>query len=146
MDLSPLYSSARETWATPAAVYEALDAEFRFTFDPCPLMNPQKAGLSLWGTDGLAKSWVGRRVFCNPPYGPGIDKWLAKAPEADLAVYLLPARTDTRWWHSYAMRADEIRFLRGRLRFGDAKTGAPFPSVVLVYRKKVLDIELRAVR
>lgn len=132
---APLFSSACEAWGTPHAVYAALDAEFHFTFDPCPLMDPQQAGLSLWGTDGLAKSWDGQRVFCNPPYGPGIDRWLAKAREADLAVYLLPARTDTRWWHEYALKANEIRFLRGRLRFGNAVNAAPFPSVVLVYKK-----------
>jgi hypothetical protein len=96
-------------------------------------MEPQWAGLPLWGTDGLSISWAGQRVFCNPPYGPGIGQWLAKATEADLAVYLVPSRTDTRWWHEYAMRADQIRFLRGRLRFGEAKSGAPFPSAVLVY-------------
>jgi hypothetical protein len=128
-----LFSSARENWATPKDVYAALDSEFRFTFDPCPLMDPQLAGMSLWGTDGLAKSWVGERVFCNPPYGFGISEWLQKAKEAALAVYLLPSRTDTRWWHEYAMQATEIRFLRGRLKFGEATTAAPFPSVVLVY-------------
>lgn len=133
MRLAPLFSSAQEAWATPLSVYEALNAEFAFTFDPCPLMQPEHAGLSLWGTDGLAKSWAGQRVFCNPPYGPGIERWLAKAREADLAVYLLPARTDTRWWHEFAMKATEIRFLRGRLRFGNAKSSAPFPSVVLVF-------------
>jgi site-specific DNA-methyltransferase (adenine-specific) len=78
---------------------------------------------------------VGRRVFCNPPYGRGIGDWLAKAREADVAVYLLPSRTDTQWWHEHAMKADEIRFIRGRLKFGDATNSAPFPSAILVYRK-----------
>lgn len=128
-----LFSSAREAWATPEALYNDLHREFGFTLDPCPLMDPQQAGLSLWGTDGLVKSWAGQRVFCNPPYGPGIADWLAKAPEAELAVYLLPSRTDTKWWHDHAIRASEIRFLRGRLRFGNAINPAPFPSVVLVY-------------
>ena len=132
-DSSVMFSSAAEAWATPLAVYDALHAEFRFTFDPCPLMEPAEAGLPLFGTDGLYKPWDGHRVFCNPPYGPGIDKWLAKASEAEIAVYLLPARTDTRWWHNYALSAREIRFLRGRLRFGGATNSAPFPSVVLVY-------------
>jgi hypothetical protein len=84
--------------------------------------------------NGLSESWAGKRVYCNPPYGRGVGDWLAKAREAELAVFLLPSRTDTKWWHEYAMKADEIRFLRGRLKFGDAKNGAPFPSVVLVYR------------
>jgi len=134
MTISPLFSSANEAWATPRAVYQALDAEFAFTFDPCPLMDPMQAGLPLFGTDGLTKPWEGQRVFCNPPYGPGIGDWLAKAREPDLAVYLVPSRTDTRWWHDYAMKANEIRFLRGRLKFGDAVNSAPFPSVVLVFK------------
>lgn len=120
-----LFTSASQHWATPADVYRALDQEFQFTLDPCPLRG---AG------DGLALSWKGKRVYCNPPYGRGVDRWLAKAPEAWLAVFLLPARTDTRWWHDHAMRAAEIRFLRGRLKFGGSKNSAPFPSVVLVFR------------
>ena len=119
-----LFSSASEHWTTPTDVYDALNKEFAFTLDPCPL----------GGTDGLTRSWVGERVYCNPPYGRGVGDWLAKAVEAEVAVYLLPARTDTRWWHEWAMRATEIRFLRGRLRFGEAANTAPFPSVILVYR------------
>jgi phage N-6-adenine-methyltransferase len=129
-----LFSSAREAWGTPEALYRALDEEFGFDLDPCPLSDPAKAGLPLFGTDGLHDSWAGRRVFCNPPYGRGVVRWLAKAREADVAVYLLPARTDTRWWHEHALAADEVRFLRGRLTFRGAPAPAPFPSVVLVYR------------
>jgi len=115
------------SWATPKGLYEELDAEFAFTFDPCPLNDAR-----IW--DGASDwLWTGERVFCNPPYGRGVDRWLAKAREAKLAVYLLPARTDTAWWHDYALKADEIRFIRGRLTFGDAKNPAPFPSVVLIY-------------
>lgn len=130
-----MFSSAREAWGTPEEVYRALDVEFGFTFDPCPLADPREAGLPLFGTDGLQKPWRGQRVFCNPPYGRGVGAWLAKAREADLAVFLLPSRTDTRWWHDYAMQADEIRFLRGRLTFSGASAPAPFPSVVLVYKE-----------
>lgn len=132
-DRRPIFSSASQTWRTPVELYTALDAEFGFTFDPCPDLAPHLAGLPLFGTDGLAVSWTGRRVFCNPPYDQ-IAPWLAKAREAELAVYLLPSRTGTRWWHTYALEAEEIRFLRGRLRFGGAQWGAPFASVVLVYR------------
>jgi len=121
-----LFSSATEHWATPKAVYAALDAEFGFTLDPCPLHSEAAAGLTM--------SWSGERVYVNPPYGFGVDRWLEKRKEAALAVYLLPSRTDTAWWHDHAMKADEIRFLRGRLKFGDAKNSAPFPSAVLVYR------------
>lgn len=96
--------------------------------------NP-RFGLWLLGLlDGLDASWASQRVYCNPLYGRGVGRWLAKAREAELAVYLLPSRTDTAWWHEYAMRADEIRFVRGRLKFGGAAASAPFPSVVLVYR------------
>ena len=128
-----IFVNSREAWATPAQLYKDLHKEFQFDFDPCPLMDREKAGLSLWGTDGLSKPWDGKRVYCNPPYGKGLERWLAKATEADVAVYLLPSRTDTRWWHEYAMKATEIRFLKGRLKFGAAQYNAPFPSVVLVY-------------
>lgn len=121
-----LFSQASDRWATPIAVYDALHAEFRFDFDPCPLDG---------SNDGLATSWVGKRVFCNPPYGPGIADWLKRGLEADLAVFLIPARTDTRWFHSLVLpNASEIRFLRGRLKFGDAKKDAPFPSMVVVFK------------
>ena len=126
MNRALFFSSATPSHATPAAFYAELDAEFHFDLDPCPLNDAPRF-------DGKTMSWAKRRVFCNPPYGRGIGDWLGKAREADLAVYLLPARTDTRWWHDYALRADEIRFVRGRLRFGEAKTGAPFPSVVLIF-------------
>lgn len=131
--LAPLFSSATPNHATPAGVYADLDAEFGFTLDPCPL--DPNGGLPMFGADGLDRSWAGERVYCNPPYGRGVGLWLAKAREAVVAVYLLPARTDTAWWHDYAMQADEIRFVRGRLKFGDSPNAAPFPSVVLVYRE-----------
>lgn len=122
-----LFSSTSEHWATPSDVYGKLDEEFSFTYDPCPL----------GGNGGLSSSWEGKRVYCNPPYGKGIGDWLKKANEADLAVFLLPARTDTKWWYEYAMKADEIRFLRGRLKFGGSKNSAPFPSVVLICRREM---------
>lgn len=119
-----LFSSQSVDWRTPEGLRLALDAEFRFTLDACPV----------GGTDGLTRSWAGRRVFCNPPYRRGeIARWLAKAREADVAVYLLPSRTGTPWFHDYALAADEIRFVRGRLRFSGATVNAPFDSVILVY-------------
>lgn len=120
-----VFSSLSPHWATPKAVYEQLDKEFRFTLDPCPLDG-----------DGLAflRSWAAERVYCNPPYGNGVSKWLARAREAELAVYLLPARTDTKWFHDYCLQADEIRFIKGRLRFGGATENAPFPSMVVVFQ------------
>lgn len=119
-----LFSSVSTHWATPTDVYTNLDAEFHFNFDPCPL----------YGAGGLTADWAGKRVYCNPPYGRGVDQWLMKRWGSELCVYLLPSRTDTKWWHEHAMKADEIRFLKGRLKFGDSKNSAPFPSVVLVYK------------
>ena len=121
-----LFKNETADWSTPREVYEKLHTEFLFTLDPCPLQSRTP--------DGLIRSWKGHSVYCNPPYGPGIEKWLRKSREAAIAVYLLPARTDTEWWHNWAMLADEIRFIRGRLKFGTAKNNAPFPSVVLIFK------------
>ena len=125
-----LYKSVSPHWATPVGVYKVLDAEFHFTLDACPI---GEIGGLFGKEDALLKSWAGERVFCNPPYGPCIPEWLRKGREADVAVFLLPARTDTKWWHQQALKADEIRFVEGRLRFGEAKHGAPFPSVIVIF-------------
>jgi hypothetical protein len=123
------FSSATDRWATPTAVYAALDGEFHFDFDPCPLDGEDD------GLQPLFVSWKGRRVFCNPPYGPGLHEWLKRGFEAELAVYLIPARTDTRWFHDIVLPfAKEIRFIKGRLKFGNAINSAPFPSMVVVFQ------------
>lgn len=126
----PMFTSHSDEWHTPAAVYEALDAEFGFDYDPCPLY---AGGLI---SDGLLADW-GRVTFCNPPYSR-ISEWVRKAHQeaqrGNTVVLLIPARTDTRWWHDHVMQAAEIRFIKGRLRFGAAKTGAPFPSCIVVWR------------
>jgi hypothetical protein len=123
------FSSASEERATPTDVYAALDAEFDFTFDPCPL------GGTVDGTSTLFVPWAGQRVFCNPPYGPGIRPFLERAVEAELAVFLIPARTDTRWFHDIVLpHAKEIRFVRGRLKFGGSKNSAPFPSMIVIFQ------------
>lgn len=87
--------------------------------------------------DGLAplySDWTGKRVFCNPPHGPGIRNWLERGLDAACAVFLIPARTDTKWFHEVVLPlAVEIRFLKGRLKFGDSKNSAPFPSMVVVF-------------
>lgn len=130
MKLKALFSSVSDRWGTPVAVYDALDREFAFNFDPCPL-DGEGDGLS-----PLFCDWRGKRVFCNPPYGPKIGDWLRRAVEAELAVFLIPARTDTRWFHDLVLsRAKEIRFIRGRLKFGGAKHSAPFPSMVVIFEK-----------
>ena len=123
-----LFSSASDRWATPTAVYAALNEEFRFDFDPCPLDGKIDGLAPLWS------DWGGHRVFCNPPYGRGMGEWIARGPEASLAVFLVPARTDTRWFHEICLPyAREIRFLRGRLKFGGAVKSAPFPSMVVIF-------------
>src|SRR5215510_6073309 len=118
MNKSVLFSSSSDRWATPCEVKDALYAEFALNFDPCPLDGT---------TNGLAPPfcrWDGKRVFCNPPYGPTITEWLRRSFEAEIAVYLLPARTDTRWFHGLCLPyAQEIRFLKGRLKFGGSPTG-----------------------
>lgn len=131
-----MFSSFRQDWRTPAAIYETLDAEFGFTFDPCPPVE----GFEL-REDGLYASWAGQVVFLNPPYRD-VGKWMQKAwHEATQAtvVALVAARTDTAWWHDYALRADDIRFIRGRLRFqtpGKVSGSAPFPSAIVVFRNR----------
>lgn len=131
MNLAVHYSSASEEWATPTEVYNGLDAEFHFNFDPCPLGGTED------GTAPLFVEWRGRRVFCNPPYGPEIRPFLERGLEAEIAVFLIPARTDTRWFHDIVLpHAKEIRFVRGRLKFGDAKNSAPFPSMICIFEKK----------
>jgi len=121
-------------WRTPASVYSVLDAEFGFTYDPCPLWEGDRLI-----SDGLLAEW-GEVTFCNPPYS-AIKDWTRKAHQewrkGKTVVLLIPSRTDTGWWHDYVMEADEIRFLRGRLNFdGPHEKGhnAPFPSCVVVFR------------
>ncbi len=123
------FSSASDRWSTPREVYQALDEEFCFDFDPCPLDGIEN------GLGTLFVEWRGKRVFCNPPYGPGLGKWLQRGLEANLAVFLIPARTDTRWFHEIVLpKAKEIRFIKGRLKFGDAVNAAPFPSMIVVFK------------
>ena len=127
------FRSQSVEWATPAAVYKKLNDEFNFNFDPCPLGGED---------DGLASlfcSWEGKRVFCNPPYGPGIGAWLKREKDAKLAVYLLPARTDTKWFHELVLpHAREIRFIKGRLKFGEAVNSAPFPSMIVIFENNLV--------
>ena len=132
------FSSNTDIWSTPQDFYNKLNAEFSFNLDPCAL--PENAKCEQFFTpeiDGLKQSWWGHRVFMNPPYGRKIGKWVEKAATcgADITVGLLPARTDTRWFHEYIYGKAEIRFVKGRLKFGDAKNAAPFPSMVVVWKE-----------
>ena len=132
-----LFSSASDNWATPQDVFDRLDAEFNFELDPCADdQNHKCARYFTKAQDGLIQDWGGARIFCNPPYGRDIGKWVEKCSKQDLAVMLLPARTDTRWFHEFIYEKAEIRFLKGRLKFGDSKNSAPFPSMIVVFRRE----------
>lgn len=134
------FSSERDDWETPQKFFDDLNNEFGFTLDPCCTHQNAKCDTHYTvDDDGLAQSWERERVFMNPPYGREIGKWMRKAYEecvrnGALVVCLVPARTDTAWWHDWAMRG-EIRFIRGRLKFGGHKNSAPFPSAVVIFRK-----------
>ena len=134
-----LFSSTTDLWATPQAFFDQLNAEFHFTLDPCA--TPENAKCRKFFTiedDGLRQSWGGYCVFCNPPYGRAIGQWVRKCYEESLkpdtvVVMLIPARTDTSYFHDYIYHKAELRFIRGRLHFNEAPQGAPFPSMVVVY-------------
>lgn len=137
---SGLFTSASCDWATPQEVFDSLDREFRFTLDSCASPGNAKCARYYSSEDwvsALALPWQGV-VFCNPPYGRRIGQWVEKgarsAEEGATVVMLLPSRTDTQWWHRWVMKASEIRFIEGRLRFGNAANAAPFPSAIVVFR------------
>lgn len=141
MNTKGVFSSQTDEWATPQWLFDELDAEFHFDLDPCATDENHKcAKYYTKADDGLAKNWDGQSVFCNPPYGRQIGKWVRKAYEeaqkpGTTVVLLVPARTDTKWFHEYIYGKAEIRFIRGRLRFNNSKQSAPFPSMVVVWRK-----------
>jgi site-specific DNA-methyltransferase (adenine-specific) len=139
MTIAPvLYSSATDEWPTPRDFFARLDRRYRFTLDPCA--TPDNAVCPLYFTreqDGLKQDWGTHRVFCNAPYGRQLGAWVRKCFEASqagaLVVALLPARTDTRWFHDWIHGRARVEFIRGRLRFGTAGASAPFPSMLAVY-------------
>ena len=136
--MSLIRSSATDEWSTPAALFSALDKEFSFTLDPCAA--PENAKTERYYTaqqNGLSMAWENERVFCNPPYSK-IKEWVKKcadeATRADLVVMLIPARTDTRWFHEFIYHKAEIRFIKGRVQFNDCGVNAPFPSMIAIFR------------
>jgi site-specific DNA-methyltransferase (adenine-specific) len=133
-----LYSSVSDEWSTPRDFFAKLNRHYQFTLDPCA--TPENATCPLYFTkeqDGLAQDWGTHRVFCNPPYGRTIGEWARKCFQASqggaLVVLFVPARTCTRWFHDYVQGKAAIRFYRGRFKFGNAETSAPFPSMLAVY-------------
>lgn len=132
------FSTNTDRWGTPQGFFDKLAREFDFSIDVCAL--PDNAKCDRYFTpeqDGLSQQWSGV-CWMNPPYGRTIGAWMAKAYKASregaTVVCLVPARTDTEWWHLYAMKASEIRYVRGRLKFGGSEKDAPFPSAVVIFR------------
>jgi phage N-6-adenine-methyltransferase len=135
-----MFSSKTGNWATPQAFFDRLNKQFGgFTLDPCADSTNAKCHTFFTASDnGLDQDWTGHNVFVNPPYGRGIDKWIQKGfKEAQgkntKVVMLIPARTDTKYWHEYVMKAKEIYLVKGRLKFGASNNAAPFPSAVVVF-------------
>lgn len=136
---SGMYSSATPEWATPQDFFDALDAEFGFTLDVCATDDNAKCSRYFTeADDGLAQEWEGV-CWMNPPYGRKIGRWIEKAYQTaargSTVVCLVPARTDTAWWHDFVMKG-EVRFVRGRLYFehdGGKHDRAPFPSAVVIF-------------
>jgi phage N-6-adenine-methyltransferase len=135
-----MFSSKSGDWSTPQDFFDKLDWRFGpFDLDPCAdYTNTKCANFFSESEDGIALDWGGFTSFVNPPYGRGIDRWIQKAYEESRkentrVVMLIPARTDTKYWHQYVMKADEVYFIKGRLKFGESENSAPFPSAVIVF-------------
>ena len=139
MNNDVLFSSKTDNWATPPEVFKDLDNEFKFTLDPCASKENHKCDKYFTKEEnGLLQDWGGQRVYCNPPYGRTVGDWVEKAAkesrkENTIVVMLLPARTDTKWFHKYIYGRATIRFIRGRLKFGGSKNSAPFPSMIVIF-------------
>jgi phage N-6-adenine-methyltransferase len=140
------FSSQTDLWATPQSFFDSCNRIFHFTVDVCA--TPENAKCARYFTqqdDGLAQEWTGS-CWMNPPYGRTIGEWMRKAYESSKAgatvVCLVPARPDTKWWHDYATQG-KILFWPGRLKFGDSKNSAPFPSAIVVYETVARTLSLQ---
>ena len=133
------FSSKTDEWETPQDLFDRLNAEFHFTLDPCATKENTKCKkFYTKEDDGLSKDWSGEIVFCNPPYNRYvIDKWLKKMSNsnAKVCVGLLPVRTNTAWFHKYVWKKTKIRFIRGKLKFSGYKWQAPFPSMIVIFKR-----------
>jgi site-specific DNA-methyltransferase (adenine-specific) len=136
-----MLTSNRDSWETPQKLFDELNKEFNFTIDAAADAENHKCERYYTREEsGLEKSWKGERVFLNPPYGRELPKLVKKAADeakdkSTIIVMLIPARTDTQWFHDYIYKKAEIRFIKGRLKFGDGKKDAPFPSMVVIFRR-----------
>lgn len=134
-----VFRSDSDEWATPQELFDRLDAEFGFDLDPCASeYNHKCENYFSKEDDGLKQSWEGHRVFCNPPYSQ-MAKWVEKCyregcKDNTLVLLLIPSRTDTKYFHDFIYQRSEIRFIRGRLRFGGHTEPAPFPSMAVIFR------------
>ena len=143
-------SANDDTWATPIKFFEELNKEFSFGLDAAALQASTLVKSNWYGPDhedetrrnALTRNWAkdsnGAPIWLNPPYGRAMKNWTAKANAEAIGggaviVLLLPSRTDTSWWHEHCMQ-HEIRFIRGRLKFGKSTNSAPFPSAVVIMR------------
>lgn len=138
MNTQVMFSSKTDMWETPQDLFDKLNDEFHFTLDVCATQENAKCkNFYTKEQDGLKQPWKGI-VWCNPPYGRKISKWVEKgymsSKEEATVVMLLPARTDTSWLHEFILNKAEIRFIRGRLKFGRSKNHAPFPSMIVIFR------------
>lgn len=132
-----LFSSNTCEWETPIDLFNILDQEFNFTLDPCSNNNNFKCKKHYTlKENGLIQDWSSDIVFMNPPYGRDIYNWVRKAYNSNTTVVcLLPARTDTKWFHEFIYNKSEIRFIKGRLKFGRSKNSAPFPSMIVIFKQ-----------
>lgn len=137
-----LLSSKRHDWTTPQDFFDELNKTYKFTLDPAASAENHKCDMYFTEQEnGLLQDWGGQSVFCNPPYGRQIGEWVKKAHVESqkwntTVVMLIPARTDTKYFHEYIYGKHEIKFLKGRLKFGDSKNAAPFPSMLVVMKNK----------
>ena len=135
-----LFTSDSNEWETPQYVFNELNKEFNFDIDVCATEGNAKCfNYFTKRQDGLKQNWWGfKSAFMNPPYGKEIGKWMEKAYKESekglTAICLIPARTDTGWWHNWVVKAQEVRFIKGRLKFGKGKQSAPFPSCIAIFR------------
>ena len=157
INIKVMFSSKSDEWETPQELFDELNKEFNFEVDAAASDENHKCDIYFkknpdpFHCDGLTADWGGHITFCNPPYGREIGKWVRKAYETQksawnykyktIVVMLVLARTDTKWFHDYIYNKEnvEIRFLKGRLKFGNAKNSAPFPSMIVVFRGKGSD-------
>lgn len=144
MNTKVMFSSHDCEWETPPDLFNKLNAIYHFTLDVCATCENAKCeSYFTRSEDGLQQEWQGV-CWMNPPYGREIGKWVKKAYDAALhgatVVCLLPARTDTAWWHDYCMKG-RTHFIRGRLKFGGCGNAAPFPSAIVVFSPTIISEE-----